>query len=52
MYHALPVEEIVGTYQEIPTERSEPRQVMRFVHNISYVNNFMETLDLYTEHLK
>ena len=50
--HALSIEEIVGTYHEVPTECSEPGQIMRSVHYIAYVDDFMETFDLDTENLQ
>lgn len=43
----LAVEEVVGGEQEIPGERSEPRQTVNSVHAVTDRNYFLETFYLH-----
>lgn len=38
---------VVGRGQEVPTESTKPRQVMRLVHRVADCDYLMETLELY-----
>jgi hypothetical protein len=40
------IEEVVGSKQEVPGERAEPRQPMDSVHRIANVDNFLKTFHL------
>jgi hypothetical protein len=49
---ALAVEEVIGSYQKIPGQRTKPWQTMNFIHGISDVDDLRETFYLYGQRLR
>lgn len=43
----LPIEEVIRSDQEIPRKRSKPRKTVDTVNGVPYIDNFLETFNLY-----
>ena len=52
LYHAFSIEEVIRADEEIPTQRTEPRQLMGLVHNVANRDDLVETFDLNREDLE